>query len=413
MNNRKKNIAIMSTMYYPDMGAPSACVDKYVQELKDKYNFFIITKTYQSIIKKNNRYNICYISNWMHRIIVRSDNNITNGRNVCINKLLLMFVNLYKLIITQFCYPTSGSWETREYYNALLRLHREVKLDVILAVSNTFFTQLAATKFKKEHSDVKYISFIYDPFSENDVYYQYKLFKSFWKKLNVKHEELVYQKADIIFFSEEMYKFVFTAFDFDYTKAKSMHFTLTNFQRGESKVCKPNEIKLIYAGALYKKIRNPEYMLSVLSQLTNIRLDLFVDKGECESIIQKYLSSNINRAFFASRERYESMISNEYDILINIGNISTLQAPSKMLELLSTGKPILNFYFLEDSQFEMIERYPLGLNIGFQEKDAVQKVERFCEANKGKRLTFKEVLKLYPDNSLDTQVALLENVINN
>ena len=44
----------MSTMYYPDMGAPSACIDKYVQELKDKYNFFIITKTYQSIVKKNN-----------------------------------------------------------------------------------------------------------------------------------------------------------------------------------------------------------------------------------------------------------------------------------------------------------------------------------------------------------------------
>ena len=34
-----------------------------------------------------------------------------------------------------------------------------------------------------------------------------------------------------------------------------------------------------------------------------------------------------------------------------------------MFELLSTGLPILNFYYRKDSQFEIIEKYPLGINV--------------------------------------------------
>lgn len=171
-------------------------------------------------------------------------------------------------------------------------------------------------------------------------------------------------------------------------------------------------MKLLYAGALYKEIRNPEFMLSVLSQIKNIRLELFCEKGECEDIIQRYLSDNIVRYSFVDKDRYDEMICNEYDILINIGNISTLQAPSKMLELLSTGLPIINFYFVKDSQYDMIEKYPLGINIGFQEEEAVDKVSKFSNRINGRVLSFEEVASLYPENSLDNQVSLLETLIN-
>ena len=105
------------------------------------------------------------------------------------------------------------------------------------------------------------------------------------------------------------------------------------------------------------------------------------------------------------------MIRDKYDILVNIGNISTLQAPSKTLELLSTGKPIINFYFTEDTQFEMIEKYPLGLNVKNQEEGAVEKVSGFCSKNKGKILPFDEVEKLYPDYKLQNQVNILRLLI--
>ena len=91
--------------------------------------------------------------------------------------------------------------------------------------------------------------------------------------------------------------------------------------------------------------------------------------------------------------------------------MGNLQAPSKMLELLSTGKPILNFYFAKDSQYEMIEKYPLGLNIGNEEEGAVEKVEQFCHEVKGKSIPYVEVEKLYPENIMESQVRLLKKLI--
>ena len=44
---QKKNVVVMSTMYYPDMGAPSAVIDKYIKALNCVYNFYYITKTYK------------------------------------------------------------------------------------------------------------------------------------------------------------------------------------------------------------------------------------------------------------------------------------------------------------------------------------------------------------------------------
>lgn len=399
-------------MYYPDMGAPSACVDKYVQALKDKYNFYIITKTYKADIVSDGKYNIRYISNFMHRVILKCNKNIDELRFVLVSKIILFLCNIYKLFATQFCYPTAGSWEIRKYYNELKKLSNEINIDVIIAVSNVFLCQFAALKYKKEYAAVKWISFIYDPFSEFHIYYRYKLFKSYYKHRNMKNEELIYKSADVILFSEEMYRFVINNFELDFNKMYCIPFTLNAFGKKQYSTNNSSLIRLVYAGAFYKDIRNPEFMLSTLSKVENIQLEIFGEKGECEDLVQKYLSDNIIRKGFADKKRYDEMICNEYDILVNVGNTSILQAPSKMLELLSTGRPILNFYFAKDNQYQMIEKYPLGLNIGYREEKAVEKVTRFCHRVKGLTLSFEEVSNLYPENALDTQVKLLEALIN-
>jgi hypothetical protein len=414
MTKNKRNIVVLSTMYYPDMGAPSACIDKYVQALKNECNFYIITKTYKTEIAKDGRYNIRYISNSIHSTILKCNHNIEKSRFIWVNKFILFLINIYKLTITQFCYPTANSWEIREYYNELKLLSKEIHIDTIVTVSNTFLCQFAGLKYKKEHGDVKWISFIFDPFSEFYIYYRYKPFKNWWKQKNVRKEELLYQSADFVLFIKEMYNFATSKFSLDLNKMYCIDFTLDDIRKGQQpRSIKPESfVKLLYAGALYKEIRNPEFMLSVLSQIRNIKLDLFGEKGECEDIIQRYLSDNIVRNGFVNKIRYDEMICNEYDILVNIGNISKLQSPSKMLELLSAGRPIVNFYFVKDRQYDMIQRYPLGINIGVHEDGAVEKVSDFCQKMKGRFLPFEDVLRLYPENSLDQQVRLFECLLN-
>ena len=178
-------------------------------------------------------------------------------------------------------------------------------------------------------------------------------------------------------------------------------------RQASSDVC-----KLLYAGSLYARRRNPEFALSVVSRIDGIALDMYVPFGNCDGIIAGYQSGKIKRYPAVDRDRYNELISDECDILVNIGNNVTLQIPSKMLELLSTGRPILNFYQLKDSNYEMIERYPLGLNIGLNDPDAVEKVSFFCKEMKGKQLSFEEVEKLFPENTLSNQLAILERLIN-
>lgn len=408
-----KNIAILSTLYYPDMGAPSACIDKYVRELKCDYQFHIITRTDCVDFEPCKEYDIRYITSSRHRLILKCRDNIKKGHNVFLYKLVLGIISICKLIQTQYAFPSAQRWEVNQYAKQLEELNKEIGVSVIFTVSNTAFPQLAALRFKKKHPEVKWMSFFYDPYSPHYIYYKYKLLKPIWKILNRKKEQEIYDTADAVLLSSELYKFIPLHFRINPAKCYPLLYPLNDLHCSRSKEDAQSSVtcKLIFAGMFYKKIRNPEFALSTLSKVSGIRFDIFVGKGECEDIINNYDTESIHREEYVNHERYLEMICNEYDVLVNVGNVSTLQAPSKMLELLSTGKPILNFYFAKDSQYDMIEKYPLGLNIRFHEEGAVEKVEHFCHEVKGKSIPYEEVEKLYPENKLESQVILLKKLI--
>lgn len=408
-----KHIAVLSTMYYPDMGAPSAVVDKYVQSLKETNKVTIITKTYKAKGTFVPRGDVRYITGVRHRIILWCDTNIQKGRFRLFSKLILGVIDAYKLFATQFMNPTANGWEKDAYYEQLEKLHKQDEINCIISVSNTAFCQFAAQKFKNKYPNTKWITFITDPFAENYIYYRYKAFKEWWKNKNLQAEKSFFLEADYNFLTVEMYKFAKDELRIPLEKLSCLHFTLDN-RYGDwnnDSLQSNKEVRLIYAGAVYQDIRNPEYMLRLISALPEIKLDMYINTGECEELLEHYAKNNITRQGYAPKDRYDRMICCEYDILVNIGNISTLQAPSKTVDLLSTGKPILNFYFVKDSQYEMIEKYPLGLNIQNGEKDVLDKVRNFCLTMRGKRMSFEEVERLYPENNLKRQIVLLKNVI--
>ena len=407
-----KHIAVLSNGFYPEMVAPSVVFYNYMKPLENEYNFHIITKTNKLYFALSTEYDLYYISSFRHRLYQRCLKNIREQRYVLVSKILLLIIRICLVIQTQYAFPNTKKWEINAYYKKLRKLYDIYHFDVIVAVSDYFVTQLAALKFKKEHPSVKWIVFATDPYSNNYVYYNRKLFKSFWKRLNIRAEQKIYDEANYCLFTPELYSYVINNFKIDITKVATIHYLLS--QRIADCV-KQNinheDCKLLFAGNVYRKIRNPEYMLSVLSKVEGIHVNLFVGVGDCDDIINQYVSEKIRRELFVPREKYEKMICEEYDILLNMGNVSTLQFPSKTLELLSTGKPILNFCFVKDRQYEMIEKYPLGLNILNGEENAVEKIEKFCQEMKGKTMLFSDVEKLFPENNLHSQIELLRRLI--
>jgi hypothetical protein len=308
-------------------------------------------------------------------------------------------------------------WLENCTYEMLNSISQKVEIDAVISVSGLhYFLHCGVMKFKVEHPKVRWITFITDPISFSSPEFKLVRFNE-ERKFRTKYskEKEIYSIADYNIFTESLYYDALNKFHQPKEKTIHFNFVLDKLQTGQfvnRHLEDSNSIKLVYAGTLYRKIRNPEYMLSIISKIHNLHLDLYVRSIQCMDVLEKYKSDSIMIHDGVSPTRYKDMICNEYDVLINIGNNCENQLPSKTLELLSSGRPIINFYYHKDSQYEMIQKYPLGLNVGRDDVDAVSKVDAFCNKMRGKQLSFEEVEKLYPDNCLDRQKQILESLIN-
>lgn len=413
-----KNVVIITRKYYPEMTPVSAVMDKYIQRMKGDFNFHVICTSYgeEAPPLVDPYIHVYPVSTFMSRLRGRFERKYKNNRKNIIYKFVIALFRARSAFWLLKSYSAPTVWEYEESYKQLLALSVQIKIDVVISVSGSLFhTHLAAKNLKEANPGVKWITFITDPITFLDSNFflfnsRKKMEKSFDTELSI------YNSADYNILFGDTYYDVIDKFKQPVAKTFHFNFTLEDIRQivGISKQFKTDHVdtKVIYAGKFYRKIRNPEYMLSIMSQINGIRFDLYVSSHECLETVENSASDRIKVYDSVGTSLYKEMICNDYDILLNVGNKCTNQMPSKMLEYLSTGRPIINFYYNKDSQYDMIEKYPLGLNVGRDDNDAVWKVQRFCNEMKGKLLDYHEVEALYPDCVIDKQVEIIRSLIN-
>ena len=108
--------------------------------------------------------------------------------------------------------------------------------------------------------------------------------------------------------------------------------------------------RFVYIGRLYPGIRSPEVLLSLFArflrtdQLQSSELHLYGVAGDCAIDFKPYrhlLDRSIFLHGLVDHDRALSLLHSA-DILVNLGNITAYQLPSKLIELVCIGKPILN-----------------------------------------------------------------------
>jgi len=130
-------------------------------------------------------------------------------------------------------------------------------------------------------------------------------------------------------------------------------------------------IRLVYVGTLYKRIREPGFLLSLFAAalkdgtIHGIELHFFGDISGCAQSFGPYeelLGTSLHLHGLVGREEIARVI-NEAAVLINIGNDTVFQLPSKVVEYASSGKPILNIVRSnQDSSAAFFATYPDRLN---------------------------------------------------
>ncbi|MBX2890000.1 MAG: glycosyltransferase [Saprospiraceae bacterium] len=119
----------------------------------------------------------------------------------------------------------------------------------------------------------------------------------------------------------------------------------------------PQTLKLAYFGALYASVRTPDVLLDLLEKMFALRPDL---KGKIEVHFYgeifpeffKKLAAQPAIRLHGLRPREEVQAAmRDMDILLNIGNTTDFQLPSKAVEYLAAGRPILNLSYTDDDPF--------------------------------------------------------------
>lgn len=147
-----------------------------------------------------------------------------------------------------------------------------------------------------------------------------------------------------------------------------------------------DKINLLFTGWLYSDIRSPKYFLELAKHLDERFRIVFMGK-ECELLRQRFDFDTRAQVVTLPNQPYQVALNAmaEADILINIGNSVPVHMPSKTLEYINTGKPIVNFHKLPDCPtLHYTRRYPLCLNIFEGDPPDPEGFLRFCLENRGK-----------------------------
>ncbi|MPN18281.1 hypothetical protein SDC9_165641 [bioreactor metagenome] len=167
-----------------------------------------------------------------------------------------------------------------------------------------------------------------------------------------------------------------------------------------------DRIQCLYVGSFQDiRIRNPKYLFEVVRETSDDIFFHFIistwDK-ECSDLKDIYLEGVSNVMFYdrVSLDEAQFFIRSA-DILINVGNNAGNQTPCKVVDYISAGKPIVNFYEISDDTSKiLLERYPYALNLKqgtYSAKQAALKLQSFCRCNLYRRVDYQSLRSLYPE----------------
>ena len=168
-------------------------------------------------------------------------------------------------------------------------------------------------------------------------------------------------------------------------------------------------VRVVFVGSLYKDLRTPHFALELFEALDLPHTQLVLVGGGWENYPPEL--SDDARQKLGDRLRITGPLAPQQareelekaDILLNLGNASDTQLPSKIFEYFSTCKPVLTLAKSPtDPSLPYLEQYPLSLTIQESEglePSVLEKVRDFLVQNSNTRCDKEQVSRLFEANT--------------
>lgn len=394
-----KNILILVKTFYPHQSASGNLLKKLTDELEKENNVIVLTRKNEEDAKDVETINYTKI----YRVETKNEN-VSNS----------IIKRVVKYAFKQISTRIYSKQDVKKIQDKILEIKKNEKIDVIMP---TTIEEIIACLNIKDNLEIILTPYLLE---ELPMYQSINLFfiSNFIKKVKLnKLKEKLYDKSNKIFvistlekyFKDEKNKIVMTE-----------HPMVTNETQEQNAVIK--EIKITYAGGLDLRIRNPQKILNIIEQL-HLKLNLknvkiyFYAYGNCQKMLQKF--TNNYRGLFYFKGKVQPDIAHaalkDSNIIITIGNNNSRLVPSKLFDCISTGKPILHFYYNENDKYiEYLQKYRLAkcINLNKDISKCADEVYEFIIDNCNKNANFDEIEKEYKECTPQFVCNIIEQTID-
>ena len=421
-----RKILILTSIYLPHPSANGINTKYIIDEFKKRgYEVSCIG------VKENNEKSyevlddthVYRVSSSIYSKVLQKE--ATAKKNI-FSKVLFSILHLLrkiKLAVLIFNFPNFDLNQSNKVFKLVNNLNKKENFECIIGVFQPYSNIAALTRFKKKNPDILCGAYFLD--LTNSIRKPSVMPKAFFDWLCKKSDIEVFRILDFLLIAKsgrELYKDdIFIDFR---TKIKYIDFptfisTNNIYKRNVKKNGTSNKIVFTYAGTLDVNYRNPTLLLRYLDEVSkkidNIQLNIY-GRGNCDHIINEYTSSDrirvVNFGTVTHNEALSAMVDS--DILVNISNSYQHAVPSKIFEMFSFGKPIINFVFdKNDVTKEYFDRYPLVFNLRAWEKfdSEIERLIEFINKEKHNTINTDIVREKYFENTPEFTVKIIEEFI--
>ncbi|MDA9593451.1 hypothetical protein N9R67_01230 [Candidatus Actinomarina sp.] len=277
-------------------------------------------------------------------VSLRNQSNSLDSENRIKSIIFKLLKKVYRFVIRNFAWPDY----TMFWLISVFRVRKKLNLeyDVLITVSLPFSSHIAGYLINKKIGK-PWIMDVGDPFTLKTTAPENNSF--LYGRLNKHYEMKFYKQASkVLFTHDDARKIHIKEFHIN-PSITAVGQPISKFREHLYEQTKNynytnNDIKFGYFGIFTHGVRSPVNFINFLDKFQNYEMHWYIN-SDSESILQKNKLNSSKHIFnsHVARDEALQLMTKSFHCLVSIGNLNPNQIPSKVIEYIATGKPVIHF----------------------------------------------------------------------